>query len=86
MNRNALEKAITAAGGRKALAESLGVSESAINKWAIGERLPRPDRILMIEAMFGIPREHLMPTLFRRVVGLDHAAHEEKNSSCPIDY
>lgn len=67
------------------MAESLGVSESAINKWAVGERLPRPDRILMIEAMYGVPREHLMPSLFRRVVEVDHKAGSEKNSVCLID-
>lgn len=68
MNRNALDKAINAAGGRKAFADALGVSESSVNKWAIGERTPRPEKVLVIEAMYGIPREYLMPSLFRRLV------------------
>ena len=68
MNRNALDMAITAAGGRKAFAAQLGVTESTVNKWAVGERSPRPAKVLAIEAMYGIPREQLMPALFRRAV------------------
>jgi DNA-binding transcriptional regulator YdaS (Cro superfamily) len=68
MNRHALDRAVKAAGGRKALAASLGVSESTVDKWATRERFPRPAKIIQIEAMYGIPREQLMPSLFRRAV------------------
>ena len=66
MNVSALNEAVKAAGGRKALADSLGVSVSSVVKWLRGEREIRPDRVLMIEAMYGIPRERLLPSLFRR--------------------
>lgn len=65
MNRNALDQAVQAAGGRRALADALGVSLSTVEKWAVGERSPRPSKVLQIEAMWGIPRERLMPSLFR---------------------
>lgn len=74
MNKTAIKQAVKAAGGRKPLADLLGVSVSSVIKWERGERTARPEKAVQIEAMFGIPREQLMPALFRRVVEVDHVA------------
>ena len=68
MNPHAVKKAVKAAGGRRPFAESLGVSVSSVIKWERGERSIKPERVIQIEAMWGVPREQLMPTFFRRVV------------------
>lgn len=64
MNKKALQEAVKAAGGRRALADALGVSESSVIKWERGERIPRPEKVLRIEQISGIPRARLMPTIF----------------------
>jgi DNA-binding transcriptional regulator YdaS (Cro superfamily) len=47
------------AGGPSAVAKRLGVSVESIQKWASGERRPRPEQALAIEQLTGgaIPKE-----------------------------
>jgi TorA maturation chaperone TorD len=56
----ALDRAIEAAGGVRALARALGISQPAISSW---KRVPS-DRLVAVEAATGIPRAELRPDLF----------------------
>jgi DNA-binding transcriptional regulator YdaS (Cro superfamily) len=56
---NGLELAILRAGGRKALAVSLGVSKQAVQQW---QRVPA-HQVIPIERKIGVPREKLRPDL-----------------------
>ncbi|WP_186420438.1 Cro/CI family transcriptional regulator [Bosea sp. CS1GBMeth4] len=60
MRDQALERAIGAAGGVRALARAVGVSQPAISSW---KRVPA-DRVLSVEASTGIPRSELRPDLY----------------------
>ncbi|CAN7576240.1 Cro/CI family transcriptional regulator [Bosea sp. LjRoot237] len=60
MRDQALERAIGAAGGVRALARAVGVSQPAISSW---KRVPA-DRVLSIEALTGIARSELRPDLY----------------------
>lgn len=60
MRDQALERAIGAAGGVRALARALGVSQPAISSW---KRVPA-DRVLSVEANTGVPRSDLRPDLY----------------------
>jgi DNA-binding transcriptional regulator YdaS (Cro superfamily) len=84
MNRAGLDEVIERAGGRKAFAKAMGVSMSAVEKWAIGEREPRPAKVLQMEAMWGIPRERLMPSLFR-VGPIGPRTKKQNTRQSPID-
>lgn len=64
MNKKALAEAVKAAGGRRALADALNVSESSVIKWERGERTPLPNRAVLIERLFGVKRARLMPDIF----------------------
>jgi TorA maturation chaperone TorD len=55
-----LEQAIQTAGGVRALARALGVSQPAVSMW---KRIPA-ERVADIEAVTGIPRAKLRPDLF----------------------
>lgn len=37
------------------LAERLGVTQSTITYWETGKCYPRPDKLLRLEALFGVP-------------------------------
>lgn len=65
MRDPALEKAIGSAGGVRALARSLGVSQPAISSW---KRVPA-DRVLSVEALTGVPRSDLRPDLYPEGMG-----------------
>ena len=56
----ALEKAIEAAGGVRALSRELGISQPAISSW---KRVPA-DRVVAVEAASGVPRAELRPDLY----------------------
>ncbi len=56
----ALEKAIVAAGGVRAMARALGVSQPAISGW---KRVPA-DRVLAVEGLTGVARSELRPDLY----------------------
>lgn len=60
MRDPALDRAIGAAGGVRALARAVGVSQPAISNW---KRVPA-DRVLSIEALTGVPRAELRPDLY----------------------
>lgn len=60
MRDPALDRAIGAAGGVRALARAVGVSQPAISNW---KRVPA-DRVLSIEALTGVPRTELRPDLY----------------------
>ena len=55
-----LDRAITAAGGMRSLARTLGVSQPAISGW---KRIPA-DRVLSVETATGVPRTDLRPDLY----------------------
>jgi len=60
---NGLEKAIKQAGGRRELAEMLGVQRQHVEYW-LKNKLP-VERALEIEKATGIHRSELLPELFR---------------------
>lgn len=60
MRDTGLDKAIEAAGGVRALARSLGISQPAISAW---KRIPS-DRVVAVEAATGVPRAELRPDLY----------------------
>jgi TorA maturation chaperone TorD len=55
-----LEKAIVAAGGVRALARRLGVSQPTISNW---KRVPA-ERVLSVEELTGIARQELRPDIY----------------------
>ena len=60
MRDEGLERAIEAAGGVRALARQIGVSQPAVSNW---KRVPA-DRVLAVEAVTQIPRGALRPDLY----------------------
>jgi TorA maturation chaperone TorD len=55
-----LDRAIEAAGGVRALARQLGISQPAISSW---KRVPS-DRVIAVETATGVPRRDLRPDLY----------------------
>ena len=45
---------------QKEVADLLGVSATAVNKWEIGESLPRVDRLIAISKLYGCSVEELL--------------------------
>jgi TorA maturation chaperone TorD len=68
-----LNKAIEAAGGVRALARSLGVSQPAISAW---RRIPA-DRVVAVEGVTGVPRAELRPDLYASAAILRDIAPED---------
>lgn len=58
-----LQKAIEYAGGRRQLAELIGVQRQHVEYW-LKNNLP-PERALQIEEATGVHRSELLPELFR---------------------
>jgi TorA maturation chaperone TorD len=81
MRDPALDRAIGAAGGVRALARSLGVSQPAISSW---KRVPA-DRVLSVEANTGVPRSDLRPDLYPIETALHQPASMNGGSSLVID-
>jgi len=81
MRDPALERAIGVAGGVRALARSLGVSQPAISSW---KRVPA-DRVLSVEANTGVPRSDLRPDLYPVETALHQPASMNGGSSVAID-
>src|SRR5262249_41335626 len=60
MREQGLKEAIRAAGGVRALAQKIGISQPSVSNWT---RVPA-DRITAVEAATGVGREVLRPDLF----------------------
>lgn len=61
MEKNsALNQAIIAMGGMRALGRALGISHQTISTW---EKVPAT-RVLAVEALTGVPRSALRPDLY----------------------
>lgn len=60
MQNEALQKAIEKAGSQRALAQRLGITDSAISQWA---RVPTP-RVLDVERITGVSRHELRPDIY----------------------
>ncbi len=73
MRDSGLNKAIEAAGGVRALARSLGVSQPAISAW---RRIPA-DRVVAVEGVTGVPRAELRPDLYASAAILRDIAPED---------
>ena len=58
--KEALRRAIDAAGGPGALAGPLGITPQAVSQW---DEVP-PLRVLAVERISGIPKEELRPDLY----------------------
>jgi DNA-binding transcriptional regulator YdaS (Cro superfamily) len=63
---NAIQKAAEVCGGQRALAEHLGVTQSAVNQWINGVRPVPPTRCRAIENATGskVTCEDLRPDVF----------------------
>lgn len=83
MRDPALDRAIGAVGGVRALARSLGVSQPAVSNW---KRVPA-DRVLSVEATTGVSRSDLRPDLYPDVAATDDAIllNEAAAALDPID-
>jgi DNA-binding transcriptional regulator YdaS (Cro superfamily) len=57
-----LREAINKAGGLRALARALGISQTSLAQW---RRVPA-ERLVQVEAVTGIDRAVLRPDLYRR--------------------
>jgi DNA-binding transcriptional regulator YdaS (Cro superfamily) len=62
----ALQKAIIALGSQAALAEKLGVGQTAISNWINKTKRVPAERVLALEAISGISRHDLRPDLYPR--------------------
>jgi len=60
---NPLEKAVSACGTQRALAEKLGVSAQALTGWMLRGQ-PPATRVLAIEAATGVSRHELRPDIY----------------------
>ena len=58
----ALEKAITSAGGPTRLAEKLGIAQPSIQQWRA--RGVPAERVIAVEAATGVPRHELRPDIY----------------------
>lgn len=56
----ALGRALAVAGGTKALADQLNISQAAVSQW---QRVP-VERVLEVERRTGIPRHELRPDIY----------------------
>ena len=59
--KTALKKAIKIAGGQRALARKLGISQQSIQQWVV---VPLK-RVKQVSEITGVPREELAPELFK---------------------
>lgn len=81
MRDPALDRAIGAVGGVRALARAVGVSQPAISSW---KRVPA-DRVLSVEMLTGVPRTDLRPDLYPADLASDLAAGIDLSAIDEID-
>lgn len=65
-----IREVIFIAGGQAALARQLGVSQQAVSKWVRRGFVP-VNRVVEIEAQFGVPRHRLIDPKLRDLVVMD---------------
>lgn len=65
-----IREVVLIAGGQAALARQLGVSQQAVSKWVRRGFVP-VDRVVEIEAQFGVPRHRLIEPKLRDLVDMD---------------
>jgi len=63
---DALQKAIKAVGSQVALAEKLGIGQTAISNWIQKTKRVPAERVLALEAISGVSRHDLRPDLYPR--------------------
>lgn len=63
MEHSAIRVAVKKAGGQRALAQLLGVSQQAVCYWVAQNRAPA-ERVLHIERVTGVPRTALRPDIY----------------------
>jgi DNA-binding transcriptional regulator YdaS (Cro superfamily) len=68
MNIKGLDKAIAKAGGQRALAELLGLGQTAVSNWRNRKKRVPAERVIEIERATGVPRHELRPDLYPREV------------------
>lgn len=59
-----IERAADDLGSQRALAEAMGVSPQAVNKWK-SKRVP-PERVLDFERVTGVSRHEIRPDIYPR--------------------
>lgn len=60
-----IREAIDKAGGKKAVADALGMSEEGVRVWIVRGKIPA-ERVVEVEGITGVPRERLRPDLYER--------------------
>ena len=65
--REALKRAVKAAGGKKAFLDRLDIDRQLLDYW-LKVGIP-PRRVLTIEALSGVSRHELSPTLYPKETG-----------------
>lgn len=68
--RDGIKDVVHIAGGQAALARQLGVSQQAVSKWVQRGFAP-VNRVVEIEAQFGVPRHRLIDPKLRDLVDMD---------------
>lgn len=74
--RTGIEHAVRIAGGQKAFAEALGVTQQAVGQWVKKGHAPA-GRIVEIEALFGVPRASLIDPKLADLVELPTGTDSE---------
>jgi TorA maturation chaperone TorD len=67
MRDSALSRAIQLAGGQAELARRIGITQPSVSNWS---RVPA-ERVIVVEAVTGIPRSQLRPDLFSELAVAD---------------
>jgi DNA-binding transcriptional regulator YdaS (Cro superfamily) len=70
-----VKKIIKGLGGPTVVAEALGLTPQAVNKWRNGQ-IPA-ERAVEMERVFGVPRHLLRPDLFRKSDSLSSIPHQK---------
>lgn len=66
MNTSSIEQAIEKAGGRGAVAKSLGLTVEAVRQWTLKDRKIPPKRAVELEKISGVHRSELRPDLWEK--------------------
>lgn len=72
--REVIRDAIEKGGGKRAVADALGMSEEGVRIWIARGKIPA-ERVVELERITGICREKLRPDLYER---RDQSAHQQQ--------